>query len=61
MRHALAVHPTVVDAIIAFGLAGLSLVSVASGDPTTGSRATLSIVLLMMESLPLVFRRRWPV
>jgi len=61
MRHALAANPMVVDAIIAFGLAGLSLVSVASGDSGTGSRETLSVFLLLMESLPLAFRRRWTI
>jgi signal transduction histidine kinase len=60
IRASLAANPLAVDAVIAIGLAALSLVSVASGDPTVGRRETLSVFLLLMESLPLVFRRRWP-
>ncbi len=60
LRRTIAANPLVVDGFIAVSLAGLSLVSVASGDPSTGSREALSVFLLLMESLPLVFRRRWP-
>ena len=61
VRARLAAKPLLVDAVIAFGLAGLSLFAVASGATDTGSREALSVVFLLMESLPLIFRRRWPI
>ena len=60
VRARLAANPLLVDAVIAFGLAGLSLLQVVGGTPDTGNHDTLSVALLLMESLPLVFRRRWP-
>jgi signal transduction histidine kinase len=61
VRARLAANPLLVDTVIALGLAALSLFAVASGATDTGSRETLSVFLLLMESLPLVFRRRWPI
>jgi signal transduction histidine kinase len=54
-------RPSLVDAVIAFGLAGLSLVAVFGGATDVGSRDPVSLTLLMLESLPLLFRRRYPV
>jgi signal transduction histidine kinase len=61
VRARLTANPLLVDAVIAVGLAALSLFAVASGATDTGSREALSVVFLLMESLPLVFRRRWPI
>ena len=52
--------PSVVDATLAFGLATLSLLSVFGGSADVGSRQPLSVALLLLESLPLLFRRRFP-
>lgn len=54
-------RPPLVDAVIAFGLAGLSLVAVFGGATDIGGRDPLSVALLLLESLPLLFRRRYPV
>jgi len=53
--------PLVVDATLAFGLAAISLISVFGGAADIGSRQPLSVALLLLESLPLLFRRRYPV
>ncbi len=53
--------PLVVDGTLAFGLAALSLISVFGGSADVGSRQPLSVALLLLESLPLLFRRRYPV
>ncbi len=53
--------PFVIDAILAFGLAGLSLVAVFGGAQDVGGRQPLDVALLLLESLPLLFRRRYPV
>jgi signal transduction histidine kinase len=60
LRTALAASPLVVDAAIALGLAFLSLASYAGGSPDVGSPGWLTIVLLLLESLPLILRRRYP-
>jgi signal transduction histidine kinase len=57
----LAANPLLVDATIALGLSALSLLTVAGADPDVGGRDPLSITLLLLETLPLVFRRRWPI
>lgn len=61
IRVRLAENPLLVDATIAFGLAALSLLAVIGRSSDTGSAEPLSVFLLLMESLPLVFRRRWPI
>jgi signal transduction histidine kinase len=55
------VVPWLVDATIALGLAALSLFAVASGSSDAGQRDPLSIALLLLETLPLIVRRRWPI
>jgi signal transduction histidine kinase len=54
-------NPWLVDAAIAFGLAALSLIAVGGGAENVGAREPLSVALLLMESLPLIARRRFPV
>jgi signal transduction histidine kinase len=50
-----------VDATIAVGLSALSLITVASGAEAAGGSDPLSITLLLLETLPLIVRRRWPI
>lgn len=57
----LAANPLAVDAAIALALTAVSLVTVAAGATDVGGRDPLSLALLLLESLPLVFRRRWPI
>jgi len=61
VRARLTANPLAVDTVIALGLASLSLFAIASGATDAGNREPISFVLLLMESLPLIFRRRWPI
>ena len=54
-------RPLLIDSTIAFGLSALSLLAVAGGASEAGRRDTLSITLLLLETLPLLGRRRWPI
>ena len=49
-----------VDFVIALGLAALSLVAFVSGAPDVGPPGVLTGTLLLLESLPLIVRRRYP-
>ena len=49
-----------VDVAVALGLASLSLLPILSGSVALGSAGALTIALLLLESLPLVWRRRHP-
>jgi signal transduction histidine kinase len=60
-RAPLPVIPWLVDATIALGLSALSLLTVASGSAAAGQSDPLSIALLLLETLPLIVRRRWPI
>src|SRR6188508_2636345 len=53
--------PWLVDATIAFGLSALSLLTLVSGAPAAGPIDPLNVTLLLLETLPLIFRRRWPI
>ena len=55
------VVPWLVDITIALGLSALSLIAVASGATDAGQSDPLSLVLLLLETLPLIVRRRWPI
>ena len=55
------VIPWLVDVTIALGLSALSLLAVASGATEAGQSDPLSLVLLLLETLPLIVRRRWPI
>jgi signal transduction histidine kinase len=59
-RARIASNPLLVDALIALGLTLFSLVSVAAGAPNIGNRDPLSLALLVLQTLPLVLRRRYP-
>jgi signal transduction histidine kinase len=49
-----------VDVLVAVGLAVLSLVALASGAQGVGPAGPASVLLLLLESLPLIVRRRYP-
>ncbi len=61
LRARQSVIPWLVDATIALGLAALSLLAVASGSADAGQSDPLSIAFLLLETLPLIVRRRWPI
>ncbi len=60
LRARLAANPVIVDAVIALGLTVMSIVAIVGGAQDAGSREPLSVGLLLLETLPLVARRRWP-
>lgn len=60
IRAALAASPPAVDIAIAVGLAALSLASYAGGSATSGPPGAVTVGLLLLESLPLIVRRRFP-
>jgi signal transduction histidine kinase len=49
-----------IDVVVAVGLALLSLLPYLSGGRTLAPRDSLIVVLLLLESLPLLVRRRYP-
>ena len=59
MRGALT-NAYIVDGAIAIGLAVLSLVAFYGGEPDVGPPGALTVVLLLLQSLPLAVRRRYP-
>ena len=59
VREALSARPLVVDSAIAFFLAALSLLA-NFGGPTAGQPTAVGLALLLLESLPLIVRRRFP-
>ncbi|HET7830055.1 MAG TPA: histidine kinase [Candidatus Limnocylindrales bacterium] len=61
LRAALGEHPLVVDALVAVGLTLLSLVTIAGGAGDFGSIEPLSLVLILLQTLPLIARRIAPV
>lgn len=52
--------PMAFDALLAVGLTVLSLVVIAGGARDLGSYDPVSLVLLVLQTLPLVFRRQYP-
>ena len=59
-RAALSANPLVVDTAIALFLAALSLLSYASVSPGGSVWTVVAVTLLLLESLPLIVRRRYP-
>jgi signal transduction histidine kinase len=49
-----------IDVAVALGLAALSLISVVGGTEGTAGPDGLTVALLLLESLPLILRRRYP-
>jgi signal transduction histidine kinase len=60
LRRSLAANVHPVDVAIAIGLAGISLLPFLSGAPDVGPPGALTVLLLLLESLPLIVRRRYP-
>jgi signal transduction histidine kinase len=60
-RARLALNPLLVDTAIALGLSALSLLTVIAGSSDIGRADPLSVILLLLETLPLIVRRRWPI
>jgi signal transduction histidine kinase len=52
--------PMALDVLLAVGLTALSLVVIAGGARDLGSYDPVSLVLLVLQTLPLVFRRQYP-
>jgi signal transduction histidine kinase len=53
--------PLLVDGLIALGLTALSLITVIGGARDIGQIEPVSLVLLVLQTLPLLLRRRFPV
>lgn len=51
----------VFDTLVALGLTAVSIVALLGQAPDAGNLDPLSSALLMLETLPLIARRRWPV
>jgi signal transduction histidine kinase len=49
-----------VDVIVAVGLAALSMVAFVGGAPDVGTPGALTVALLLLQSLPLIARRLFP-
>src|SRR4051812_6233846 len=60
-RSALSANTLLIDTLIALGLAALSLSSYAGGSPDVGPPGWATLAVLMLQSLPLVARRRYPI
>lgn len=61
VRALLSSNPMVVDSAIALGLAALSMLAFVGGSDDVGGSGALTAVLLLLESVPLAWRRRFPV
>lgn len=61
MRAKLSANPLLVDALIALGLTAYTLFAVAAGPPGPRAAGPLNLALLVFQSVPLIFRRRFPV
>jgi signal transduction histidine kinase len=59
-RAALSANPLVVDTAIALFLAALSLATLVGGGADLGPQSAVIVALLLLESLPLIVRRRYP-
>lgn len=60
LRRVIAADIYPVDVAIALGLAALSLLALVSGAPDIGPPGAVTALLLLLESLPLIVRRRYP-
>jgi signal transduction histidine kinase len=60
LRRQVAANPLLVDGLIALGLTLLSAITVLGGAQDIGQIAPVSLVLLLLQTVPLVLRRRFP-
>ena len=61
IRTALAANPMLVDAAIALGLTALALFAFAANAPDLGPANALNLTLVLLQTVPLIVRRRFPV
>jgi signal transduction histidine kinase len=61
IRATLSANPLLVDALIALGLTAYTLFAVAAGHPGPRPAGALILTLLVLQCVPLVLRRRFPV
>ena len=61
LRSRLAMQPLLVDTVIAAGLTAVSLLTIAGGALDFGRMEPLSLAFVLLQTLPLVLRRRAPV
>ena len=61
VRAALSANPLFVDAAIASGLTALAVFSFAVGAPDLGPSNALNLTLILLQTVPLFVRRRFPV
>ena len=61
LRARLERNPLLVDTLLALGLTAVSLVTVVAGAGDFGRVDTLSLVLIVLQTLPLAYRRVAPV
>ena len=61
IRAAIGANPLLIDSAIALGLTALALLAVAAGAPDLGPDGLLNIGLLLLQTVPLAVRRRFPV
>ncbi|MGH2418006.1 MAG: DUF7134 domain-containing protein, partial [Candidatus Limnocylindria bacterium] len=60
MRAALTATPLLLDIALALGLMALALFAIASGTDRIDAPAPVAVALVMLETLPLAVRRRFP-
>ncbi len=60
LRRTLSGNPLVLDGLIAATLTGLSVAAIVGGAGDAGRNDPLSGALLLLQTIPLVVRRRWP-
>ena len=60
IRTALAANPMLVDTAIALGLTALALFAFAANAPDLGPANALNLTLVLLQTVPLIARRRFP-
>lgn len=60
IRSALDRYPVLVDTVLALGLTALALFALAAGAPDLGPAGLLNLGLLLLQTLPIALRRRYP-
>ena len=61
LRAQAAAQPFVVDTLLALALSGLSIFTLLAGAQDLGQVDPLNLTLLLLQTVPLAVRRRWPV
>ena len=61
LRAQAAAQPLVVDSLLAVALSALSIFTLLAGAQDLGQVDPLNLTLLLLQTVPLAVRRRWPV